>query len=101
MEKAEEEGAPADGSKPNTARTNNSNAESTAEDAATEDAAAEKPIADGGDDEFTSSVEVPETPPVLPLPYACEAIREARDKVKKIDEEKAHLRTCEVFEEQQ
>ena len=32
---------------------------------------------------------MPETPPILPLPYACEAIREARIKVKKIDEELA------------
>ena len=41
------------------------------------------------EDGFTSNVEVPETPPILPLPYACEAIREARIKVKKIDEELA------------
>ena len=44
---------------------------------------------DSTEEKFVSDVEVPETPPVLPLPYACEAIREAREKVKKIDAELA------------
>ena len=67
------------GSKPNTARTNDSIVKE--EDGETPEEETE--------DGFTSNVEVPETPPILPLPYACEAIREARIKVKKIDEELA------------
>jgi len=76
------------GSKPNTARTNDSNVEDGREENVENETGEEKekPEVDAGE-EFTSNVDVPEIPPVLPLPYACEAIREAREKVKKIDEE--------------
>ena len=53
------------GSKPNTARTNDSIVKE--EDGETPEEETE--------DGFTSNVEVPETPPILPLPYACEAMK--------------------------